>query len=440
MAAAEHQSADPQETPRSISSGSFDEENQAGLCTHPGILAMIPVDDTAGFEVRHHQHGHHSKDEEAANKGVDMNVFDEMTYKPEYLLSWEALYSSYRSVWKSWSLWLTMIHLGLLSLLIAVITILIVPDPAALRVEIFIEISKFLTVFCGLLLGFFMTNSVKRWHACATCFFELCDSIRNLQMQLHALGVDQASCDLCVRYGLLSGWILKRILEIEQDATVDPTMMLQEITAENNDVKLGSVPQLLPREAETLQNMRDPALAIWTWISSFIGRMAQDGEIPPMQTPTYGRIMNLCQQAYNGIRGVTASVKIRQPFVYVQMLTSLVHINNILNAIAFGVVVGVASSGWLIRNKLHYFKPPIRGNQNERDLQFTIITFLICAIGPLLYQALTTISISLSVPFANDIGRIPVHRILKMLEQDLHESKKMVDVCPKWKRAYFRKR
>merc|ERR1719473_2084764 len=128
-------------------------------------------------------------DLEKGEAEAEMMVFDEMTYKPECLLGWSTLYSPAGSVWSSPHLWVTMAKLLLLAFCVSVVTILVVPDPATLRVEIFVEISKFLTVFCGLLLGFFMTNSVKRWHECATCFFEICDAIRNLEMQLEALGV-----------------------------------------------------------------------------------------------------------------------------------------------------------------------------------------------------------------------------------------------------------
>merc|ERR1719214_520373 len=89
---------------------------------------------------------------------------------------------------------------------------------------------------------------------------------------------------------------------------------------------------LLPEETAQLRPLSDHAGLLWIWIGSLIGRMAQDGEIPPMASPTYGRIMNLAQEAHNGIRNVKASVCVQTPFVYVHMLASLVHINNLINA------------------------------------------------------------------------------------------------------------
>merc|ERR1719272_1158450 len=53
-------------------------------------------------------------------------------------------------------------------------------------------------------------------------------------------------------------------------------------------------------ETEVLQLVDDPASLVWIWVASLVGRMAQDGEIPGMPTPTYGRIMNLVQEAHGG--------------------------------------------------------------------------------------------------------------------------------------------
>merc|ERR1719272_1248639 len=59
-----------------------------------------------------------------------------------------------------------------------------------------------------------------------------------------------------------------------------------------------------------------------------------------MASPTYGRIMNLAQHGHEGIRQVRANISVQAPFIYVHMLATLVHINNLLNAIAFGMTCG----------------------------------------------------------------------------------------------------
>merc|ERR1719421_2235518 len=149
---------------------------------------------------------------------------------------------------------------------------------------------------------------------------------------------------------------------------------------------------------------------MWSWITPLVARMAEDGEIPAMATPTYGRIMNLAQDAHDGIRHVRTNISIRAPFVYVHMLASLVHINNIMNALCFGLVLGITVSGHLVHWGFHMYEPKVRGNQVERDSSFCFVTFFVCTCGPFLYQAITEISLALTQPFASSYGRIPVER------------------------------
>merc|ERR1719158_1390465 len=91
-------------------------------------------------------------------------------------------------------------------------------------------------------------------------------------------------------------------------------------------------------EADVLKVTRDPPGMMWMWVAAMIGRLAQDAWIPPMQSPTYGRIMNLCQSAHGGIRQVRASISVQAPLSYTHMLATLVHVNNFINALSLGVV------------------------------------------------------------------------------------------------------
>jgi len=80
---------------------------------------------------------------------------DTMMYDTSTLVTWEAFSMGSNSVWKSWELWSMMLRLGAVCLVVAILTVLLVRDPAALRLSKFTEVSKFLNVLVGLLLGFF---------------------------------------------------------------------------------------------------------------------------------------------------------------------------------------------------------------------------------------------------------------------------------------------
>jgi predicted membrane chloride channel (bestrophin family) len=378
-----------------------------------------------------------------AGESLSLKVYDEMTYSADAVSSWQVLlmWNPY-TIWNSRNLWKTLFHLLLLAISVAIVVVCSIPDPASLKINIFYELSKFLNVFCGLMLGFFLTSSVKRWHHCAQGFLELCDAIRNLQMQLQAMGVPKGRCDTCIRYGLLSGWLLMNHLESEMNNPGKklPDEMWEDIECDVDKDKdtLEIQPQMVPEEIDIIREVSDPATAMWTWISSLLGRMAEDKQIPDMPTPTYGRIMNLVQEAHNGIRHVRSAIQIRVPFVYAQMLCTLVHVNNFMNAINLGVVLGIAISGAMIRKDAHFFyDKKVKGNQVERDVQFMLVTAFISCAGPMLFQALIEIAICLAQPFATKYGKIPIGRLLISLEEDLHDGEIMAQRLPKWERPMF---
>jgi len=340
---------------------------------------------------------------------------------------------------------MTMLRLFTLNLVIAAGIILAVPDPLSLRIENFLKISYFLNFFVCLLVGFFMTTCLNRWHDCAQGFLELGDCIRNLQMQFQALGAPEERGDLCIRYGLLSGWFLKWQLMEEMlppdEAFVVREDMWQVLSAAPGETVHGLHPKLEPQEVTVLKKIGDPAGVMWSWISSLVARMAEDGELPGMSTPTYGRIMNLAQDAHDGIRHVRTSISVRAPFVYVHMLASVVHINNVLNAICFGIVLGVMISGQMIYHGWHFYAPAVHlksNNDVERDSGFCFVTFFVCTCGPLLYQAITEISLALTQPFASQYGQIPIDRILGILEEDLADAKVMAADPPHWEHPCFK--
>merc|ERR1719160_1698030 len=110
---------------------------------------------------------------------------------------------------------------------------------------------------------------------------------------------------------------------------------------------------LKENEAEVLRMTRDPPGMMWMWVAALIGRLAQDGWIPPMASPTYGRIMNLCQSAHGGIRQVRAAISVQAPLTYTHLLATLVHMNNLLNAITLGIVSGLAIGTALMKYGSH---------------------------------------------------------------------------------------
>merc|ERR1719377_300273 len=108
-----------------------------------------------------------------------------------------------------------MLKLSAIAVFVSILTVCLVPDPATMKVAKFTEVSKFLNVVVGLLLGFFLSSSMNRWHNCVNGFLELLDAIRNLQMQFVALGVPDEQSNLTLRYAFASAWLLYGMLLVE---------------------------------------------------------------------------------------------------------------------------------------------------------------------------------------------------------------------------------
>jgi len=286
---------------------------------------------------------------------------------------------------------------------------------------------------------------MNRWHHCVNGFLELLDAIRNLQMQFAALGVPEKQGTECLRWGFASAWLLYGQLLLEtknpaKDGQDERKTMWQKLKQKIAYIdRSGKTLLLDEREVNVLMATRDPPGMMWMWVAAYIGRMAQDGWIPPMASPTYGRIMNLCQSAHGGIRQVRAAISVQAPLTYTHMLATLVHINNLLNAVTFGVVSGVAIGTALIAHNMHFYTGADASmRQSTQDWQNMAVTFMYCFFGPLLYQALLLISMHLAQPFDSEDARIPMDRLLHSLEVDLCNGRDLVDHMD-FEKPFFKK-
>jgi hypothetical protein len=276
----------------------------------------------------------------------------------------------------------------------------------------------------------------------------LLDAIRNLQMQLAALGVERQESTLVVRYGLASAWLLYGSLMIQwkkSEGKEEPEeagdLMWQLINQKYVNLDgLGEKPLLKTDEIEVVKPTRDPAGMMWMWIGALIGKFAQDGFIPGMATPTYGRIMNLCQDGHGGIRDVRASITVQAPLPYTHTLSILVHINGLLNALTMGLVCGVGLGTFLVRHNIHIYPGHASGNEAVQDVQGMLVTFLYTFFGPLLYQALLLIAMHIAQPFDNEDTSMPLDRLLHSLEQDVRNGTELWLHLPEDERPRFKQK
>jgi predicted membrane chloride channel (bestrophin family) len=358
-------------------------------------------------------------------------VVDSMTYQAKELTTWSSLLMMSYTVWNRKSLWLVTLKLFGLATVVAVIVLMTITDPASLRVSKFTKISDFLRVFVGLLLGFFMSASVNRWWNCAQGFHNLCASIRTLHIMTNSLGVPEDLTLRLLRYGVSSAWVLHNQLHVEALPLAEQDSATKKFW---EALDSGAVPCLMfvkldEYELEMLRDMSDPPGTLWMWMGSFVGYMAEDGVIPGHATATFGALMAVIREGFNAIRDVRSSISVQAPFIYVQMLSSLVHINNIVNAVSFGLTSGASIGTLLVHWKVFQVLPAVQGKKPEAssreaaiDLQTLLVSFFFSCFGPFVYQALLEVSIAIAQPFSNKDAVVPTERILGFLQKDLLDA------------------
>lgn len=434
---------------------SWKADNKPGLSQHDGCIDAIEgsVSDPLlkGRRTSRFQSYTFSPDQGLVLEGEDdaeheelasHGITDTMMYRTKSLTTWEAFSIRYTTIWCSPELWKQMAKLFGVVVVIALITIVIIPNPARMKVAKFTSVSKFLNVVVGLLLGFFLSSSMNRWYTCVNGFLELLDAIRNLQMQFVALGVPEKETILCLRYGFASAWLLYGQLKLETQRLASQKEDVEASRGDRDELweKMANKVFMIDRtmqakllsadEVSVLKLTRDPPGMMWMWVAALFGRLSQDGWIPPMASPTYGRIMNLAQSAHGGIRQVRAAISVQAPLTYTHMLATLVHINNLLNAVTLGVVSGLAIGTSLMFNtksSLGYTNKNPSSREVTADWQNMFITFMYCFFGPLMYQALLIIAMHLAQPFDSEEAKIPMDRLLHQLEIDMCNGRDLVE-------------
>eukprot|EP00440_Ansanella_granifera_P013005 gb/GFBE01014127.1/.p1 GENE.gb/GFBE01014127.1/~~gb/GFBE01014127.1/.p1 ORF type:complete len:273 (+),score=67.59 gb/GFBE01014127.1/:1-819(+) len=253
-------------------------------------------------------------------------------------------------------------------------------------------------------------------------------------MQFIALGVPKKEESHILRHAFASAFLLyeqllfdNKRLALDFSEEAEKALMWQKVSetpalmCEDGQMLLDS------DQIEMLKCTRDPPCVLWTLIAAHIGRLAEDGWIPAMATPTYGRVMNLCQCAHAGIRTVRASICVQTPWNYAQCLAALVHINNALNSMILGLVSGLVLATTLQRYSVGGYTGSVSLQEMERECSGFFVTLMLCTIGPVVYQSLLLIGLSLAQPFEDEDARIPMDRLLAQLELDMCDSMNLID-------------
>jgi len=122
---------------------------------------------------------------------------------------------------------------------------------------------------------------------------------------------------------------------------------------------------------------------------------------------------------------------IKAPFIYVHTLAILVHMNHILNATSFGLLMGITTQVLMGKadNKL---------SDLPRLVSSLFMAFCMSMVAPFLYLALLDVCVCISQPFTYVEGKIPALKFIRNLEEDIINAAVMADNT-KWEKPRFKK-
>lgn len=338
----------------------------------------------------------------------DIDLTNQMSYRSQGLISWMSLLSLDATVWRSTAL-MTMVYRFLAwTLFVASLEFLLVSDPSSVDPLRFSEITTVMTVFVSLLLGFFITHSVARWTSCVESFL-----------------------------GLFEAWLLDHTMREDRKAGLRPEIWdrIQEL----KDPLL----HVTESELEDLKKMADPAIQIWVWVASFLGSLAQEGEIPPMASPIYGRLLQIVKSAQDSMKQIRAVREVQVPYVYTHTLAAVVHVSNILCATSMGLTVGSCLGSILVHidpRLTLYGVEPQPNHSADTDVQVLIIQGLKCFFAPVLYQAFLEIGFCVSTPFGAgaESAKLPIDELISGWLEDVKHANHMAVAPPGWEAPCFK--
>lgn len=377
----------------------------------------------------HHQHYEHIGEE------------DTLCYSMHSLKTWDVIFRFKGTVWCSHRLSGMLLKLFCISVVVGIAAFFLIPDPTLLDAQKFSGITAVLSLFVSLMLSFYISSSVSRWLVCIGGFEDLFNAIRVVSMQLRAIGVRPDRTRLCLRYAVLSAYFLIYDLEVMRaSAEVKErkwTLLLDAL--QNRGTTYSKV---LPSEVELFEACHDRPAQMWLLISSLLGRMAKDGDIPATPTATFARLMNLSQGAQEGLRTVKNSIVVQTPYPYVHLLACLVHVECILLACNLGLAVGTTAHGIRLYMNHYYWEdesvPATQIIPLTELIQTLIVETAKGFFAPLLYQAFFDIGISISSPFVHGEAAIPVKRFMEGIEKDLADNERLADTPPMWEKVVYK--
>jgi hypothetical protein len=339
-------------------------------------------------------------------------------YEPENLTKWKALVQFEGSIFMQHALWTVILLQVFTSFGIGGLIYYFQDVPSGLNAESLSSVVKVMTVSIAFLLGMFMSACLNRWWDTVKSIESLFGSIKKLVMTAINLQLPEAFCTNLARGCVLS------VLMMETEMSIAKMSGSQEANWVARFDELEGTGQIKKEERKTLESVPPMERSFFSWslVSNLLCEIRdelQTGGIP--DTVAYDRLCELVGVGTSSVSALKTMMTFQIPFVYVHMLSFMVHAVNLLNSVCAGVAIGISLN-------LHHAGKSIDVGTIGNAMLFLILQSFI-------YQAILTIGAALSFPVTASAYKIPLPRMTGMLERQLRTMNNLSFAAPRTSRS-----
>lgn len=348
-------------------------------------------------------------------------------YDPDELTGIRAFAHIGSSIFTSSAVWKNMVVVIGIAIGVALAAFLLIPDPSQVNLTELNAIAAFFKVFIAFMLGLHVSASYQRFQQLVVELTGLFGAVKQTQAELATLNVPSGQRKMVERYGLLSCRLfhfeLHEMFESAKKRRKEWSTKFDELEGGGYVLRI----ERMELEKNLVTSQCDCSSLCWLWIASLITRMAQDGEIPPMASPTYNALLTLSKRdAIKAIRKGKQALAIQMPFPYAHMLATLVHVNNYCLAVICGLQMGT-SVGNLYRAIMD-MKYTMLGKPITNICTQMVVVLMI----PFFYQAFLQVASLMCSPVNHVDFPLPVEPLINKLERELEAQEAIIENPPHW--------
>lgn len=355
-----------------------------------------------------------------------------VTYNPRLLLNWSVLRAVRGTVFDDGGILFNVAVVSAVALLSCVVCFLAVPDLTTFKPDSFYAVVLYVKVFIAFMLGMFLNNCLGRWWDTVVGLTDLFMSIRKITWICNTNEAQAPVRDTIQRHAVLSCLLL----EAEVSSLYEPPEIVEKRWVELQSLALteGLASQAELVHLSTEVDRADRALAVWAWIGREIGSL----KLPP---PVMTLALTTGTDAIACIKKIKTEVQLQMPLMYTHMLAFLVHLNNLMLAVATGVGTAI-----MLNDVIHSYggrrdsaldhvdltEEPDRPGKLYRAVQGIIVAMLSLLVQPVIYHAFLQIGAILADPFTHESHGLPMLDYVSQLRGQLKEMNAMAEQDVAW--------